>query len=184
MSSSEPKPRKCKSCGVEATSENTSICRRTKPRPSICFNSYCKVCNKNRVSKWQKDNKGKVAAKSARWAEANPDKYAARLEKHRESTRVRVSQYQKDNPEKVAQRVAKRKAMKNEQTPPLTPVEQEWLQFYYDEATCMTEETGIQHEVDHIKPIAKGGLHAPWNLQVLTMEENRSKGAKWLSEAA
>ena len=34
------------------------------------------------------------------------------------------------------------------------------------------------HEVDHIIPISKGGLHTPENLQYLTVSENRSKGAK------
>ena len=39
-------------------------------------------------------------------------------------------------------------------------------------------ETGLPHEVDHIIPICKGGLHHPDNLQILTMEENRKKGGK------
>lgn len=34
------------------------------------------------------------------------------------------------------------------------------------------------YEVDHITPIAKGGLHILSNLQYLTKEENRKKGAK------
>ena len=34
------------------------------------------------------------------------------------------------------------------------------------------------HEVDHIIPISKGGLHTPENLQYLTISQNRSKGAK------
>ena len=34
------------------------------------------------------------------------------------------------------------------------------------------------YEVDHIFPIAKGGLHHQDNLQYLTISENRSKGAK------
>ena len=36
----------------------------------------------------------------------------------------------------------------------------------------------IPHEVDHIIPICKGGLHHPDNLQILTMKENREKGGK------
>lgn len=34
------------------------------------------------------------------------------------------------------------------------------------------------HEVDHIIPISKGGLHHQDNLQYLTIHENRSKGNK------
>lgn len=49
---------------------------------------------------------------------------------------------------------------------------------FYAEAKRLTIETGIQHEVDHIHPIVKGGKHHEKNLQVLTITENRSKGAK------
>lgn len=34
------------------------------------------------------------------------------------------------------------------------------------------------YEVDHIKPISKGGKHHPDNLQYLTISENRKKGSK------
>lgn len=34
------------------------------------------------------------------------------------------------------------------------------------------------HEVDHIIPLAKGGLHHEDNLQYLTVSENRRKGAR------
>ena len=34
------------------------------------------------------------------------------------------------------------------------------------------------HEVDHIRAIAKGGLHHPDNLQILTVKENRKKWMK------
>lgn len=39
----------------------------------------------------------------------------------------------------------------------------------------------IGHEVDHIIPISKGGLHSLENLQYLTLHENRSKGSKILN---
>jgi 5-methylcytosine-specific restriction endonuclease McrA len=36
----------------------------------------------------------------------------------------------------------------------------------------------IGHEVDHIIPVSKGGLHCPSNLQYLTISENRKKSNK------
>jgi len=47
---------------------------------------------------------------------------------------------------------------------------------FYAEARRLSRETGIPHHVDHIIPIAKGGLHCQLNLQVLTATENLKKG--------
>jgi len=43
----------------------------------------------------------------------------------------------------------------------------------------MTELTGEAYHVDHKKPLSKGGLHHPDNLQVLLGRENLKKGAKY-----
>jgi 5-methylcytosine-specific restriction endonuclease McrA len=50
----------------------------------------------------------------------------------------------------------------------------------YEECRKLSVSTGIPHEVDHIIPIAKGGLHHQDNLQIITMTENRKKGSKIL----
>jgi hypothetical protein len=41
----------------------------------------------------------------------------------------------------------------------------------------------LRMEVDHVRPLAKGGKHCLHNLQLLTQTENRRKSAKW-QEAA
>ena len=53
------------------------------------------------------------------------------------------------------------------------------IEEIYAECRRRTRETGIEHHVDHIKPLAAGGEHHPDNLQILTAAENLSKGAKW-----
>lgn len=50
----------------------------------------------------------------------------------------------------------------------------------YEECRKLSIETGIPHEVDHIIPISKGGMHHQDNLQIITMSENRRKGSKIL----
>ena len=63
----------------------------------------------------------------------------------------------------------------------LSDAHREAMQRIYEECRQRTHNTGIQHHVDHIFPIAgkhSCGLHAPWNLQILTQQENDAKGNK------
>jgi 5-methylcytosine-specific restriction endonuclease McrA len=59
---------------------------------------------------------------------------------------------------------------------------QEVIKKIYLEASRLTQETGIRHEVDHIIPISRGGKHHEDNLRVVTITENRRKGPKLLEE--
>lgn len=49
----------------------------------------------------------------------------------------------------------------------------------YKKSRELSEKTGVQHHVDHVKPLAAGGRHHPSNLQILTAKENLSKGSKF-----
>lgn len=49
----------------------------------------------------------------------------------------------------------------------------------------LTLTTGIQHEVDHIIPLVHpevSGLNTPANLQILTREQNKQKGTRFIAE--
>ena len=106
-----------------------------------------------------------------------------------ENTAKRLRNWRHNNPEKLAAQVerqnergvttrkaAKRRARVRNQIP--DHFDPEKVAMIYEEAQRLTRETGIQHEVDHVKAIAHGGLHSHENLQVLTQEANRKKGAK------
>jgi 5-methylcytosine-specific restriction endonuclease McrA len=57
----------------------------------------------------------------------------------------------------------------------------------YEKAKRMTQETGIQHDVDHIVPLSGklvSGLHTHDNLQVITSAENKRKAAKFNYQVA
>lgn len=62
-------------------------------------------------------------------------------------------------------------------TVPLTTEEKKEVAHIYAEARRLSIETGIQYHVDHIRPLAAGGVHHPSNLRVVTAEENISKGS-------
>lgn len=124
----------------------------------------------------------------------NPSMNKAAHAKHREKRNAASAAYRKankekmrqldrdwvrNNPDKNAAKTAKIRA--GEACPPWITEDQklEMLRFY-TEAHLMTQETGIQYEVDHIHPLKSRkieacGLHVPWNLQILTSPENKQK---------
>lgn len=106
-----------------------------------------------------------------------------------EKQREKLRRWRANNPEKHQKqwldpdkahirnaRAAKRRAKKRNQTPDDADFEK--IKLIYEECKRISEETGIPHEVDHIIPISKGGLHHQDNLQIISMKENRMKGAK------
>lgn len=64
----------------------------------------------------------------------------------------------------------------------LTKEHKQEIKDYYQVAQMLTEVTNIQYHVDHIIPIMHDkvcGLHVPWNLQILTEQDNRTKSNKF-----
>lgn len=60
----------------------------------------------------------------------------------------------------------------------LTPEQIQQIKDIYIEAANLSKSSGTPHQVDHIVPLrgrAFSGLHVPWNLQILTAEENQKK---------
>jgi 5-methylcytosine-specific restriction endonuclease McrA len=72
-------------------------------------------------------------------------------------------------------------------TPPwLSTKQKAEIRQLYQIAITMTKTTGEQYVVDHIVPLRSNevcGLHVPWNLRVITQEENLKKSNKLLANA-
>jgi len=126
-------------------------------RKSNKTQNKCKRCCVNKNKKWQLNNVDKLKQYKKEYRLANLPKYAA-LE-------------------------AKRRANKIAATPKWLSIAQTTeIQSYYITATLLTNNTGIKYEVDHIVPLRGKnvcGLHVPWNLQVISAEDNRRKYNKF-----
>lgn len=134
-----------------------------------------KAANPERVRELRrasaKRRREQAAERHRRWAAQNS-----------ESVRQSRQRWLQNNPDKRAADVRSRQLAKVRAEPPWLSKEQKReIARLYREALDLTRATGIPHEVDHIIPIRGKqvcGLHVPWNLQILTQEENQRKGAR------
>ncbi len=115
-------------------------------------------------SEWAKANRAKETARQRAWRDTNPDKYQANNKAYYKENRAEFIARARERGSKVAMDLRL-----------LSPEEQQSVKELYATATRLTEETGVEYEVDHILPLSLGGAHAPYNLQVITKAENRSK---------
>ena len=134
---------------------------------------------------WRQRNKEKVAAYTKKWNDANKEKRKAIVASWRERNPDKVKEHNRKGGQKWASNnkgkrlasVRARQLAKKDRTP--SWVNKTELEKFYMESARLTKETGIVYEVDHIVPLqgeTVSGLHVPWNLQILTRSENRSKG--------
>jgi hypothetical protein len=104
--------------------------------------------------------------------------YHANIDKERERGR----QYRSNNQHITNARAAKRRAAKRcAKVNWLSEDQIQEIRMIYLIAKIKSVLDNIQYEVDHIEPIQGKdvcGLHVPWNLQIIPMQENRSKGIK------
>jgi len=135
-----------------------SLCKEERPLTSFYkrktrYDSWCRDCYSKNTIRWQRVYTDKYNEKSKRWRKANPGKKNA-------DTR-------------------KRQADKIKATPQwLTENHKEEIENIYIEAKRLEQLDGIKRHVDHIIPLRGAGvcgMHVPWNLQILTAEENMKK---------
>lgn len=126
-------------------------------------NSNCVECQKVFMQGYYKNNKEAMNASASQYYLDNRDKIL-------EYTR----KYYKDRPHVNCNNSAKRRAL----------VLQRSLHGYEDEIEAIYKEASFRRdngedvEVDHIVPMKSkliSGLHVPWNLQIISKEENRKK---------
>lgn len=131
--------------------------------------------------KYNHSDEGKEAKR--RYYERNKELVIARAAARPVEERRRLKKrWRTDNPLYVLSNNKNRRRKHRQATPPwLTKKQKSEMRELYKIAMTMTKITGIQYVVDHIHPLRSEvlcGLHVPWNLQVLTQEENLAKSNK------
>ena len=126
---------------------------------------------KDRKNDWYQDNRAAVIDR----ASTRP---AEKLREYRNAWKV-------NNAVQVRADTKARRRKHREATPPwLTRKQKSELRQMYQIAITMTKTTGEQYVVDHIVPLISDevcGLHVPWNLRVITQEDNLKKSNKLLA---
>lgn len=88
------------------------------------------------------------------------------------------------NPEEVKASTKHRRDKHKQATPKwLTSEQKKQIRQLYVDAMITSRVTGVPYVVDHIVPLRSDevcGLHVPWNLQIMTREENLKKSNKLL----
>jgi hypothetical protein len=145
---------------------------------------------------WKKDNdKRKLqpkseAAKEAgiRYYERNRAQVIARASARPLSDKQRYKKAHKDrNPEYYKILNSLRKRRHKDATPQwLTYAQKRDIKALYQQAMELTRVTGVRYVVDHYIPLNNPdvcGLHVPWNLRVITQEENLKKSNSFDSDS-
>jgi 5-methylcytosine-specific restriction endonuclease McrA len=164
---------------VRATSRQYRTKHPYQKKPRVALSAEEKLLRKraSRIKTYEK-NKTSVLAQAAIYRVAHKEEEhinrVAHYQRNKEHVAKTTKAYRLAHPDMYNAAYAKVRA--GESMP--SWVDQAEILKFYTEASRLTRETGIQHEVDHIYPVKNKiscGLHVPWNLQILTRSENRKK---------
>lgn len=158
--------------------------RKTKGSCVECLKHEWKEANDKRANYFSKYNqKEEVKNKKHDWYQANKEMVIKRAAtRPAEQLRQYRNVWKQNNKLQVLADNKVRRRKHRQATPPwITRKQKTEIRQIYEIAITMTKTTGEQYVVDHIIPLRSHevcGLHVPWNLRVITQEENLKKSNK------
>jgi 5-methylcytosine-specific restriction endonuclease McrA len=158
--------------------------RKTKGVCTECLKIEWEQSNKSRSQYYKDYNKSEAGKQAKRkYYETNKDDVIARAQSRTKEAKNRYKlKYKQNNPELYKELVNVRRRRFRQATPKWLNKEQKLeIRMHYKIALELSRSTGMPYAVDHIIPIngkTVCGLHVPWNLRVITQEENLKKSNK------
>ena len=156
------------------------------------LSNKCKVCVLIITKEYHWNNRAKVLARKRRYHHIPENKKRSNLQNLERHERLKNEEWYKAQRaewgrnhrqnNKAAKNADTRRYQSNKKglTPDMNKAElaeiEGMYQYHQIFHAVMPEK---KWHVDHIQPLAAGGLHHPSNLQVLTEHDNCSKGYKW-----
>ena len=160
--------------------------RKAKGSCVECLKIEWEKGNQTRVEYFRKYNQSEAGQKAKReYYEKNRSAVIARAQA-RDTAKVTQykTEYKQRNPDLYKEMVSLRRRRFRQATPKwLSPEHKMEIRLKYRLAIELSRRTGVRHAVDHIVPLQGEevcGLHVPWNLEVVTQEENLKKSNKLL----
>lgn len=145
----------------------------------------CKACVCAYKEAYHTANREKIAEKQKRYYTENRAVVLEKQRQYREKNHEKIAEYRKANPQidGTANALSRSPLTETELFAGLSRAEANAeVRFDYILRDLLTEKTGVQYHVDHIKPICEGGVHRMWNLAVVTDQVNLTKGPIWFCE--
>ena len=189
--------KQCRTCKEEKNTSDYYKCSKTKGG----FKNTCKEC----IRLYNKSSKNKVNVLGKACSKCGKIKTASQFYKARRSTDgLRSSckdcttkytrKYYIDNKERILSSnkvfrdtnkhlyLSKSKSRRDVLNKEINTIYNDRIKEIYYIRDAISEESGIEYQIDHIIPLKHRnvcGLNVPWNLQILTEDENRSKKNKF-----
>jgi hypothetical protein len=163
--------------------------RKTKGACVECLKVEWAQALETRAEYFKEYNKSEAGQKAKKgYYERNKDAVVAAAQaRPDEAKNSYKKKYKEANPDMYRELVSLRRRRFRDATPKwLSPEQRMEIRFKYRLAIEMSRATGIRYAVDHEVPIQGEdvcGLHVPWNLRVITQDENLKKSNKHVDHA-
>ena len=160
--------------------------RKTKGACLECLKVEWAKGNETRAEYFKQYNQSEASQKAKKkYYERNKEQVIARAAARPvEQRRLHREKYKAQNPELYKAFTSVRRRRHKNATPKwITPEQKLAMRNLYLKAQELTKIAGERYVVDHIIPLISPdvcGLHVPWNLRVITQEENLKKSNKLL----